>query len=193
MFKKVKVILMVILGLALIVGPVFDGTKTTPDLKVSAASKTTKQKSKRATNFWKKPSEKKPYPDVSQYPKLKIEVSLKKQRVYLKQHKEVLYTMLASTGKKSGTPKGHFKIEHERGQRFFNADSGEGANYWVSFKDHGVYLFHTVPTNKAGKYNIAEAKQLGSSANSHGCIRLSVADAKWFFENIPEGTPVYIH
>lgn len=194
MFKKVKFILLAILAATLIITAVslILPTGSTPQ-KVSVASKTTQKKAKRAADFWQKPSEKKAYPDIHQYPDLSIDVSLKKQRVYLKQHKKVLYTMLASTGKKSGTPKGHFKIEPERGQHFFNPKSKEGANYWVSFKDHGVYLFHTVPTNEAGKYNVAEAKQLGASANSHGCIRLSVADAKWFFEHIQEGTPVYIH
>ncbi|WP_416353956.1 L,D-transpeptidase [Agrilactobacillus fermenti] len=151
------------------------------------------QQSNQLTDYWQQPSEDKPYPNVAHYANLSVDVSIHKQRVYLKAGKQTLYTMLASTGKDGGTPTGTFKIEAERGQKFYNSESKEGANYWVSFKDHGIYLFHTVPTNQAGTYDLTQAKQLGKQANSHGCIRLSVADAKWFFENIPENTPVHIY
>lgn len=87
--------------------------------------------------------------------------------------------MYASTGKDNSTPKGTFEIQTERGQFFYNSKSGEGAHYWTSFKDHGIYLFHTVPTNRKGHYLKDEAKALGHSANSHGCVRLSVPDAKY--------------
>ncbi|WP_242018951.1 L,D-transpeptidase [Streptococcus agalactiae] len=67
----------------------------------------------------------------------------------------------------------------------------EGAYYWVSFKEHGIYLFHSVPTDQQGNEIPEEAKQLGKAA-SHGCVRMSRADAKWFYENIPQGTTVTI-
>ena len=101
--------------------------------------------------------------------------------------KNVLYTMYASTGSKdSPTPTGTFHIQKERGDFFYNAASKEGAKYWVSFKDHGIYLFHTVPTDKNGKFIPKEAQQLGKEAQSHGCVRLSVPDAKWIYKNVPE-------
>ncbi|WP_258567552.1 L,D-transpeptidase family protein [Lactiplantibacillus plantarum] len=97
---------------------------------------------------WHKPSLSRPYPKLAKYDDINIQVSIKKQRVYLKNHDQTLYTMLASTGKHgSDTPKGHFEIQAERGQHFFNTQSGE-------------------------------------VANSHGCIRLTIADAKWLYENI---------
>ncbi|MEJ1319666.1 L,D-transpeptidase [Latilactobacillus sakei] len=34
---------------------------------------------------------------------------------------------------------------------------------------------------------------MGETSNSHGCIRLSVADAKWFYQAIPVNTKVVIH
>jgi lipoprotein-anchoring transpeptidase ErfK/SrfK len=142
---------------------------------------------------WQSPSEKKPYPDVNTYPDMWIKVSTSKHRVYLMNDNKVLYTMLCSTGSKGQeTPKGTFEIQAERGDHFYNAQSGEGANYWVSFKDHGIYLFHTVPVDANGNYVVSEAEQLGKSSNSHGCVRLSVADAKWFYENIKTGTKVVV-
>lgn len=56
----------------------------------------------------------------------------------------------------------------------------------------GNILFHSVPYLE--KYNPAsleywEYDKLGSSASA-GCIRLTLADAKWIYNNIPRGTLV---
>ncbi|MEE6711155.1 L,D-transpeptidase [Pediococcus acidilactici] len=143
---------------------------------------------------WKKSSQKNDYPDLDNHPQAYLKVSIPKQRVYVMDGKKVLYTMYASTGSKdSPTPTGTFHIQKERGDFFYNAASKEGAKYWVSFKDHGIYLFHTVPTDKNGKFIPKEAQQLGKEAQSHGCVRLSVPDAKWIYNNVPEGMKVEIH
>lgn len=146
-----------------------------------------------SNNQWQHSSENRPYPNVNQYPRLWILVSKKKQRVYLINHGKVLYTMYASTGTgKNNTPTGTYHIQAKRGLSFFNAKSGEGARYWVSWKNHGEYLFHSVPVNRQGQYLINEAHNLGKTANSHGCVRLSVPDAKWMYQNIKQGTKVVI-
>lgn len=145
-------------------------------------------------NAWKYSSEKKAYPNMKLSDKNWLDVSIKKQRVYVKNKSgKVLYTMLCSTGNDNGTPRGTFHIQKERGSHFYNASSKEGANYWTSFKDHGIYLFHSVPVNKAGKYLIKDAHELGKIANSHGCVRLSIPDAKWINSSVPTGTKVIIH
>ncbi|WP_396121421.1 L,D-transpeptidase [Apilactobacillus apisilvae] len=145
---------------------------------------------------WRKSSENKPYPDMNIKNNNWLLVSIKKQRVYVMSSKnKVLYTMYCSTGSDNGdnmTPRGTYSIQAERGSHFYNAASGEGANYWTSWKDHGIYLFHSVPVNKAGKYLMKDAHQLGKKANSHGCIRLSVPDAKWINQHVPFGTKVEI-
>lgn len=149
---------------------------------------------KAATINWRKPSENKPYPDVNAHPDMWIKVSEAKQRVYLIDHGKILYMMYCSTGSGGdrATPTGTYQIQPERSDHFFNQASGEGANYWVSWKDHGIYLFHSVPVDAQGNYLPDEAKQLGKRANSHGCIRLSVPDAKWMYQNIKVGTKVVI-
>jgi lipoprotein-anchoring transpeptidase ErfK/SrfK len=38
----------------------------------------------------------------------------------------------------------------------------------------------------------ADAKKLGEK-DSHGCIHLTVPDAKWIYEHIPYNTKVVIH
>ncbi|KRN96867.1 hypothetical protein IV55_GL000737 [Furfurilactobacillus siliginis] len=151
----------------------------------NASKKTTK-----AVN-WQAPSEKRAYPNLTTHPHAYLAVSLKQQRVNVIDGNKKLYTMVVSSGKDNTTPKGTFAIQSERGANFYNAKLQEGANYWTSFLDHGVYLFHSVPTKADGSYNVAEAKKLGRPA-SHGCIRMTVADAKWINENVPTGMKVII-
>ncbi len=185
----------IVLAIALANTAVLDQAKTK---EVDSSSlKVTKHKEKKTKEIkidWQKPSENKPYPNVTDYPKMWIKVSKAKQRTYLMNGSKVLYTMYCSTGSGGdrATPEGTFYIQAERGDFFYNQGSGEGAKYWVSWKDHGIYLFHTMPTDSQGHYVESEAEKLGKKANSHGCIRLSVSDAKWFYENIKEGTKVVI-
>ena len=97
------------------------------------------------------------------------------------------------TGKKvSHTPTGNFAVQSERGKTFYNPEAKCGGNYFVSWHDHGSYLFHTVPIDKNGNYIPKEAAKLGKSTASHGCVRLSVPDAKWLYEELPVNTKVVI-
>lgn len=153
--------------------------------------KVTEKKKTKDLDEWKHPSESKDYPDLSKYPDAYIQVSIADQKVYIMDGKDTLYTMKAATGENgSPTPKGTFHIQN-RGDSFYNAESKEGANYWTSFKDWGVYLFHSVPTDKDGKYVESEAHKLGQRS-SHGCVRLTIPDAKWINTSVPEGMKVIV-
>ena len=88
------------------------------------------------------------------------------------------------------TPTGRFFIQN-RGEVFFSEKYQQGGKWWVSFRDWGIYLFHSVPTNRNGEIIPEEAAKLGRPA-SHGCVRLSMADARWLYDTIPEETPVDI-
>lgn len=164
----------------------------------SVSADQTAQSSLRKLIDYQKPSETIAYPDLAKFNQPNLLVNLKKHRVYVRDGKQTKYIMYCSGGQankktgKSDTPTGKFTIQEERGNSFYNQKLGEGADYWTSFKDHGIYLFHTVPTNESGDYKPAEAKKLGKVNASHGCIRLSVPDAKWINQNVPTGTPVII-
>jgi len=175
--KQVKIIITTLLALVGLVG----------SMGASAVTATAS-----TTPSWKQPSQSKAYPNLKKYKHAYLKVSVAKQRVYVKTSKHrVLYTMVCSTGKKSSpTPIGTFHIQN-RGKHFYNASSKEGANYWTSFKDWGTYLFHSVPVNVHGKYVVSEAHKLGKRA-SHGCMRLSVADAHWINRHVPAGMKVVI-
>ncbi|MCO6540974.1 MAG: L,D-transpeptidase [Lactobacillus sp.] len=142
-----------------------------------------------------KSSETKPYPNLQQHPQLWIKVSLKKQRVYLIDQNKILYTMYASTGIEDGernTPKGTYQIESERSPYFYSPAMHEGAFYAVSFLNHGIYLFHSTPTNQQQQFLPDVAADLGKRPSSHGCVHLTVADSKWVYDNIPYNTKVVI-
>ena len=59
--------------------------------------------------------------------------------------------------------------------------------YWSRF--NGSYLFHSVAMDK--DKNITD--NILGKRRSSGCVRMSVDDAKWFFENIEAGTKVWIY
>ncbi|MCH4209389.1 L,D-transpeptidase [Bifidobacterium sp.] len=130
------------------------------------------------------------YPDIRKQSGVRIDVDLGAQRVHvLNGAGQIIYTMIASTGVHDGTPHGDYRIG-ARGGSFYNAKERAGANYWTAFIGT-TYLFHTVPTDINGRYITSEAAKLGHPA-SHGCVRLSIADARWIHDAIPAGTPVHI-
>jgi lipoprotein-anchoring transpeptidase ErfK/SrfK len=121
-----------------------------------------------------------------------LDVDVTGQRVRIMKGETVTREMVASTGTEAQpTPLGTFKIQN-RGEWFFSKKYQQGGQWWVSFKDWGVYLFHSVPMDEHQRIIAEEAAKLGQPA-SHGCVRLSVADAKWIYDNIKAGTRVVVH
>jgi len=128
--------------------------------------------------------------DFGDVENIKVEVDLESQRVIIFYRDRVIREMTCSGGKpESPTPTGEFttlqKIEYAWVDRF-----DMGAYYWVRFFED--YLFHSIPFNENGEMMTEEFDKLGEPA-SHGCIRLSLDDAKWFYETIPLGVAVLIH
>ena len=64
---------------------------------------------------------------------------------------------------------------------------GTYGQYAIRF--YGAYLFHSVPYTKKDKSALKseEFNKLGTAA-SQGCIRLTVEDAKWLYDNCRKGT-----
>lgn len=102
---------------------------------------------------------------------------------------EPFKAMICSVGADNGTPSGNFKTQAKYIWRpLFGDVYGQYAtriNGNILF--HSVYYKTTSPdTLKAQEYN-----KLGTAA-SMGCVRLTVADAKWIYDNCPIGTSVNI-
>lgn len=96
-------------------------------------------------------------------------------------------SLKCSTGKEgSETPSGVYTIKN-RDTWFFSKKFNQGGKYWVQFD--GDYLFHSLPFAEDQKTIVDYT--LGEPA-SHGCIRLSLEDSKWLYDNIPTDTKLII-
>lgn len=120
-----------------------------------------------------------------------IWVDIDRQRIYVLKGEngnwEIEKRIVCATGRnKTPTVRGSFEIG-DRGEWFYSERLNSGAKYWVRFD--GSYLFHSVAMDK--DKNITD-NVLGKRRSS-GCVRMSVEDAKWFFENIETGTGVWIY
>ncbi len=91
----------------------------------------------------------------------------------------------------SPTPVGTFYIMYKA--RWHELNGPSYGQYCSKFLPS--YLFHSVPMygTTQDPYNVAanDYNNLGSPA-SGGCIRVSVADAKWIYDNVPVGATVVI-
>lgn len=142
---------------------------------------------------YKDSSETKAYPILKDHPQAYIDVDIAKQRTYIKDGNKTLYEMYASTGEKDATPRGTYQIEPEHGEYFYTEPLKLGAYHWVSFLNHGEYLFHSTPTDENGNYVESIAKTLGVKPSSHGCVHLSNPDLQWLYNNVQPGMKVVIH
>lgn len=121
-----------------------------------------------------------------------IYLNLNEQKTYIYEGNtdnwSLIKSFISSTGVEGKeTPKGIFSVIN-RGEWFFSPEFNQGAKYWVQFM--GDYLFHSVPFDESQSTIVDNT--LGKPA-SHGCIRLSVEDAKWLYDNIPNGTKIIIN
>lgn len=99
----------------------------------------------------------------------------------------LIKTFPCSTGLNvSPTTRGIFEIK-ERGDWFYSERFNSGAMYWVRF--NGSYLFHSITMDK--DKNIKD--NIIGERRSSGCVRMNLDDIKWFYDNIPKGTTVFIN
>ncbi len=99
--------------------------------------------------------------------------------------------MLCSTGLGGATPKGTF---YTQGKWRWGALMNDVYGQYCTHITEDI-LFHSVYYKDNYKKNTQVTSQfnlLGSAA-SHGCIRLSVMDAKWIYDNCKVGTKVTVY
>ena len=128
-----------------------------------------------------------------------LKISTADQRVYAygldsnNEYTVLVRTMKCSTGKDSTpTPTGTFQNSTGPGARW---------HYFTKFKCWAQYayyiqgdiMFHSVLYNeKDGPVTQSSVNNLGRKA-SHGCVRLSVEDAKWIYNNCPVNTKIIVY
>ena len=126
----------------------------------------------------------------------KLVVDLSDRRTYVYRwtgdgYKERIATFKCCVGApKTPTPQGTFQ------------GSGPAGGRWYYFKDFNCYaqyawriqggiLFHSVTYSRPNENSGGSTRSLGR-AESHGCVRLTVSDAKWIYDNCPMGTTVVV-
>lgn len=98
--------------------------------------------------------------------------------------------MVCSVGLDGATPTGTYNTKNKYDWRLLMGNVyGQYAT-----RITGSILFHSVQYSSKDKstLNYNEYNKLGSSA-SHGCVRMTVTDAKWIYDNCPIGTTVVIY
>ena len=127
----------------------------------------------------------------------KAMVSVTDQRVYIYEwtgtdYTALVHTFVCSTGSMvNPTILGTYQAAGRNGEWYYMEDSKVWVKY--AFVIEGGYYFHSVLFNKYdGQPTATSVRNLGKRA-SHGCIRLSVEDAKWIYENCSNGMTVTIY
>ena len=83
------------------------------------------------------------------------------------------------------TVKGVFSVTSLKMPGFYSF----GSYQYYATQFYGDFLFHSTTFNTDGS---VQDDRLGMQL-SHGCVRLSLENAKWIYDNIPAGTTVYIY
>jgi lipoprotein-anchoring transpeptidase ErfK/SrfK len=126
-----------------------------------------------------------------------IYVNRLQNRVYVygkdtnNEYRSLVKAFICSVGKDfNETPTG----EHNTTQKYVWRPLHGGTYGQYATRIYGHYLFHSVPYSAQRKDTLlsSEYNKLGEPA-SQGCIRLTVEDAKWIYDNCHIGTRVVIY
>lgn len=132
--------------------------------------------------------------------KYRIDVNIKQNIVivYVKngdKYKPIRAMICSAGAKKTPTPEGRFVLGNKaRWLKMINDGEVSYGQYTALIDKKNQIYFHSVPYEK--KQNdgqiVEDFNALGKNV-SLGCIRLTVMDAKWIYDNMPEGTNINIY
>ena len=130
--------------------------------------------------------------DITSNTNYLVFVNIAEQKTYVyegsKNDWTLAKTFTCSTGiEGKETPVGVFTVQN-RAPWFFSPKYGQGGKYYVQFM--GNYLFHSIPFD-SDRTTVSDPT-LGVPS-SHGCIRLSVEDSKWLYDNVKNGSKIIIY
>lgn len=133
------------------------------------------------------------------YPGLYIDINLSVQKLFVMEGDVKISEHLISSGKASlPTPKGLFYIKNKIELAQSRLYPGLWMKKWNALarnpdgSGYDGYGIHGLPCFDRNCNSIEGTSHLGRPV-SHGCIRLDLDAANYFYDKIPVGTPVNIH
>ena len=99
--------------------------------------------------------------------------------------------MLCSTGLNGSTPTGVFHLLRYRVRFGYFRNDGTYGQYWTLIKGR-IYFHSTLYSERDADAYIGETYDALGSPASHGCIRLTVPDARFIYYNLAYGTEIEI-
>jgi hypothetical protein len=124
-----------------------------------------------------------------------LELVKSQQRLYRFKNGSLVRTYIVSTGLTWDTPAGKFEVLGKQKMTISYTGNWYMPNYLPIGTIDGYYFgFHEIPYHMDGYGNIysRDPNTMGSPATG-GCIQLTAKDSLEIFDQIPVGTPVYIH
>lgn len=122
-----------------------------------------------------------------------LDVNITTQKMKVSKKDKLIKEMSCSTGiignPDTETPLGTFYLQ-SKGEYFFSNKYQEGGRYYIKFFSN--YLIHSIPVDKKGNIIEEEKDKIGIPV-SHGCIRISMKDSKWVYDNVPQESKIMIH
>ena len=107
-------------------------------------------------------------------------------------YSRLVRTMKCSTGlPETPTPTGTYSMAGQAGRWYYFSKFECWAQY--AYRIYGPYLFHSVLYSEKIRPPCGRVLWTTGKPASHGCIRLSVEDAKWLYNNCAAGTTVKIY
>ena len=117
----------------------------------------------------------------------RIDVYISEQKLYYFENNKLLLTSDVVTGKKDGTPRGHYKIIKKKKDVYLKGDTFlDHVDYWMAFIG-GLYGIHDA------QWRSEFGGDIYKKNGSHGCVNMPIKNMKKLYEKAGVGTAVNIY
>lgn len=117
----------------------------------------------------------------------RIDVYISEQKLYYFKNNKLVLTSDVVTGKKNGTPTGHYKVLRKKQDVYLKGDTFlDHVDYWIAFIG-GLYGIHDAQWRK--EFGGTIYKKDGS----HGCINMPLDNMAKLYKQVEIGTAVNIY
>jgi lipoprotein-anchoring transpeptidase ErfK/SrfK len=117
----------------------------------------------------------------------RIDVYISEQKLYYYENNKLILTSDVVTGKKDGTPRGHYKVLRKKKDIYLKGDTFlDHVDYWIAFIG-GLYGIHDASWRSEFGGSIYKTN------GSHGCVNMPTNNMKKLYEKVKVGTAVNIY